>query len=178
MNEISSEAIDGVARVFDRDSSQRSIDAKGFARANKLRREHNGIFGVHLFLGRDGHNECKLIDYNGTLGEGESGRSVLEAVDRAVADCRRTRFLKTGKTELAIAIDKAIERFGPGQPVFSAAGIQQYFRADDGWMPTGEHVAIVLRGMPEVVQLRGGCHWYLLPEGLKRHVPPDPVATN
>jgi hypothetical protein len=51
----------------------------------QIRKEHNGIFGVRLFLGHDGHNVCRFDTYDETLAEGESGRSMQEAVDRCIA---------------------------------------------------------------------------------------------
>ena len=51
-------------------------------RVEKVRTEHNGVMSVELFFGHDGHNVCRFKSYDGLLGEGESGRSMQEAVDR------------------------------------------------------------------------------------------------
>lgn len=50
----------------------------------EVRREHNGVFGVRLFFGHDGHNVCRFDTYDETLAEGESGRSMQEAVERCI----------------------------------------------------------------------------------------------
>lgn len=51
----------------------------------QIRTEHNGVFSVELFLGHDGHNVCRFRDYYKTLADGESGRSMQEAVERCIA---------------------------------------------------------------------------------------------
>jgi hypothetical protein len=48
----------------------------------EVRREHNGVFVIDLFFGHDGHNVCRFKDYDKTIAEGESGRSMQEAVRR------------------------------------------------------------------------------------------------
>lgn len=50
----------------------------------EVRREHNGVMGVRLFFGHDGHNVCKFEDYDRTIAEGESGRTMDEAVSRCI----------------------------------------------------------------------------------------------
>lgn len=59
--------------------------------AEELRLEHNGIGGVYLYLGHDGDNVCELKDSDAKrVGHGCSGRSPLEAIQRAYADfCKR-----------------------------------------------------------------------------------------
>jgi hypothetical protein len=53
----------------------------------ELRREHNGIGGVYVYMGHDGDNLCELKDGSSkVIGRGRSGRSLLEAVERAKAD--------------------------------------------------------------------------------------------
>lgn len=61
----------------------------------EIQREHNGVFSVELFLGHDGHHVCTFRNYNkgdaGIVAEGESGRSIQEAVERCIADWRKPK---------------------------------------------------------------------------------------
>jgi len=52
----------------------------------RIRQDDNGVFGIRLFFGHDGHNVCRFEDYGRTIAGGESGRSMQEAVDRCIAD--------------------------------------------------------------------------------------------
>lgn len=61
-------------------------NAAWYGMVEKLRQDHNGIFGVRLFFGHDGHNVCRFESYEKTVGEGESGKSMQEAVERCVAN--------------------------------------------------------------------------------------------
>lgn len=51
---------------------------------DRINREHNGVFGIRLFFGHDGHHACCFDSYTETLAEGDSGRSMQEAVERCV----------------------------------------------------------------------------------------------
>lgn len=53
-------------------------------RIEDFRKQHNGVFGIELFFGHDGHNVCRFKSYYHLLAEGESGRSMQEAVERCV----------------------------------------------------------------------------------------------
>lgn len=52
----------------------------------KVRTDHNGVMSVELFFGHDGHNVCRFKSYDELLGEGDSGRSIQEAVERCYED--------------------------------------------------------------------------------------------
>ena len=56
----------------------------------QIRCKHNGVMSVELFFGHDGHNVCRFSPYSPDppLAEGESGRSMQEAVDRCVSAWR------------------------------------------------------------------------------------------
>lgn len=155
--------------VAEQEAQKMAANALGFAKADTIRREHNGIFGVRIFLGHDGHNVCELSDYDKVLGKGDGGVDLLQAVERAMSDVRRTRFLETTPVSLHVAIEVAILEFGVPQ-TFNTASLQARFRSDDGWMPTPEDVSSLLNANHRIVRLSGGCHWYLLPGGHKRDV--------
>ena len=53
-------------------------------RIERVRKEHNGIFGVQLFMGHDGHNVCRFTDYEKLIAEGQSGVSMQQAVERCL----------------------------------------------------------------------------------------------
>lgn len=60
--------------------------------AEELRVKHNGIGGVYLYLGHDGDNGCTLKDSDAKpVAKGGSGRSLLEAIQRAVTDRNERR---------------------------------------------------------------------------------------
>jgi hypothetical protein len=58
-------------------------------RLDTIRAEHNGVFGIYLFMGHDGHFSCEFKDYDKTISKGESGRSLFEAVDRCIDSWNR-----------------------------------------------------------------------------------------
>lgn len=71
------------------DTIQQLNDAQGDGvawpvRVEDFRKQHNGVFGIELFFGHDGHNVCRFKSYYHKLAEGESGRSMQEAVERCV----------------------------------------------------------------------------------------------
>jgi hypothetical protein len=55
----------------------------------RIRKEHNGVFSVDLFLGHDGHNVCRFRDYTHIIAEGQSGRGMQQAVDRCIDEWRK-----------------------------------------------------------------------------------------
>lgn len=66
-------------------------------RAEQLRLDHNGIGGVYLYFGHDGDNKCVLKDGGAKeVGTANSGRSMLEAIERAEKDWRSRKPLKVG----------------------------------------------------------------------------------
>jgi hypothetical protein len=94
---------------------------------------------------------------------------LLSAVKQCIDDLRRRRFLASSDSRVASAIASAVEKFAFEAGVFSTGLIQDQFRADDGWMPSGGNVAELLAKHRSVVRLAGGCHWYFLPAGLLRY---------
>lgn len=66
-------------------------------KAEQLRLEHNGIGGVYLYLGHDGDNQCVLKDGSAKeVGKANSGRSMLEAIERAEKDWQSRKPLEAG----------------------------------------------------------------------------------
>ncbi len=57
----------------------------------RIRTEHNGVFGVDLFFGHDGHNACSFRNYERVIVTGISGRSMQEAVERCIVQWQTLR---------------------------------------------------------------------------------------
>lgn len=144
--------------------------------AEKIRKEHNGIMGVYLFLGHDGHNECTLRDYDYEVGKGESGHSLLDAIHKALSNCRLrslTSSMVDGREATEVAIEKAIKLFGSmgineGR-VFNTAGFQQAINSTGNYRLMDSDVIELLSSHRQVVRLAGGAHWLLLPHQTYRY---------
>lgn len=81
---------------------------EAITKAEELRRAHNGIGGVYLYLGHDGDNGCSLKDFDAKeVGKGGSGRSLLEAVERAERDWNHRRALKKAPDQRVGPINEA-----------------------------------------------------------------------
>lgn len=137
--------------------------------AHRIRAEHNGIMGVRLFMGHDGHNACHLDDYDGEIGRGDSGGGMLRAVQDAYTD-RRFRSLMLINSSwvrqyLDDKIEEAVQKFG-GQPnaVLNTACFQSVTQKIPGVEFSGDQVAAILSKHPRIIRLKGGCHWLRLPE--------------
>jgi hypothetical protein len=141
--------------------------------ANRLREEHNGIQGVYLYLGHDGDNVCTLKKSDGEVyGKGDSGRTLLEAVERAERDFLNKRFWR--RRDAMVVAEHAAERFRDeggaveSPLVFNTACFQSVVEEGGGYIPTPEEVEHLLAQRPEIVRLKGGCHWLVLPNGYHR----------
>jgi hypothetical protein len=134
-------------------------------RAERLRLEHNGIGGVYLFLGHDGHNTCTLKDIDAKpVGQGESGRSLLEAVERAESDWRARRLWQTHSVlELAHAAAKLYGGVdGARCYTFRTATFQAAVAEHGVDLPPDVAVSLLV-ACGHVVRLHDGHTWYLLP---------------
>jgi hypothetical protein len=144
--------------------------------AEQLRRRHNGIMSVHLAMGHDGANQCFLRNYEGVIGQGESGRSLLEAVQRAESDWRRRRYWNhytpTDIAAIAAEIHAGADHKSDG--VFSTASFQSAIeQTSHDYRLTAEEAVTILRDEPRIVRLSGGCHWLVLPGQYARHIERD-----
>lgn len=107
----------------------------GIRLAQELRAAHNGIGGVYLYLGHDGDNVCTLKDFSAKpIGDGVSGRNLLEAVLRARTDWRNRKAMeKAADKKLGIVNEATPE----GKCAVDAACVHQCLdekgvpRADD-----------------------------------------------
>lgn len=145
--------------------------------AEKLRKDHNGIFGVRLFLGHDGHNVCRLEDYDKEIGHGESGRSLLEAIQSARADWR-FRILRASPNTILDHAKEAVRLFGDkGDGLFNTAGFQRAVEENYHARLSGEQAEEILERSARVVRLKGGCHWMLLPDGYERFLPDESLPS-
>jgi len=140
--------------------------------AEELRKDHNGIGGVYLFLGHDGHNACELKDIDSReVGKGESGRTLLEAVQRAERDWRHRRVLKRRDGVLGLA-RQAAQLFALGADnsfgVFTTQNFQAIVSTQHCYLPTPEQVEQMLAGERCVVRLTGPHLWFVLPQGYSR----------
>lgn len=135
--------------------------------AEKVRTEDNGVFGVKLFLGHDGHNVCMLEDYNKEIGRGESGHSLLNAVLAALSDWRYRNLLSPStwaRDTVETAIERAIQEFGGGaEGIFNTAGFETAINTDAYAALTGVQIVALLETNPRIVRLHGGYHWLRLP---------------
>jgi hypothetical protein len=156
-------------------SQERKKQALTLLRLESLRREHNGIFGVRVFLGHDGHNVVTLHDDDRELARGESGRSLDEAAQRAERAWRLGNFWEFFKPH-GIAEAAAHEFDNANEPgnggAFTTAAVQLHVKRETGWEMTGAEVAERLEASPRVVRLRGGDFWFLLPGTCERHIEP------
>lgn len=145
--------------------------------ANLLRTDHNGIMCVELFMGHDGHNVCRLRDYEKILAEGESGRDLREAVMRAAEQWKVANLLKV--YEPIVIAEKASLDYngpGPGLGVFSTADVQAFARRQLGFTPDAEPLIKHIESCPRIVRLKGGCHWLILPDEMERDMGPEKVS--
>ena len=135
--------------------------------ADRVRREHNGVGGVYLYLGHDGDNACEFRDFDGkVLAKANSGRTRLEAVQRCEVEWRRQAWVRN-LWHLMVA---ASRRFGDElNRVFNTANLQSEIREAHGLLVSGEAIAEALTARRDVIRLSGGCHWMLLPKGYLRH---------
>lgn len=151
-------------------------------RAEALRCTNNGLGGVYLYLGHDGDNGCTLRDTDAkVVGEGTSGRSLWEAVDRAEHDWRYRRlqehpFQFRELCREAVAAFTGIRGFTPPDSgMFNTANFQAVLKARDLTPTPDQATALLKHSKPAamVVPLKGGAHWFLLPEGISREVAHD-----
>lgn len=154
-------------------------DENPFELAEKIRKEHNGIMGVYLFLGHDGHNECTLRDYGYEIGKGESGHSLLDAIHKALSNYRYrtlTSNMSFARETVEVAIEKAIESFGSmginSDRVFNTAGFQQAINSTGNYRLMDSDVIELLSNHKQIVRLSGGAHWLLLPHQVYRYQEP------
>jgi hypothetical protein len=161
----------------------REIHKTPFDLAEQIRKDHNGIMGVELFMGHDGHNACALKDYSGEVGKGESGRSLLDAIEKALSN-HRLRTLSCNMTfareQVEDAIKTAIKSFGgpdddASDRIFNTAGFQQAINST-GYRLHDSDVIELLSNHRQVVRLSGGSHWLLLPHQTYRYQPPATYA--
>ncbi len=141
-------------------------NAQAIEIADKIRRQHNGIFRVDIYLGHDGDNVVTFGSYENNIGKGESGTSLLEAVERAWADWRWRKLVGTdfGKEAVMDAVQVAITEFGGPEQVFNSAGFYQAINTPDAYAKIGtSHCQDILENHPRIVRLSGGAHWLLLP---------------
>jgi hypothetical protein len=135
--------------------------------AEQVRAEHNGIMGVTLFLGHDGHNVCTLTDYDGEVGKGESGYGMTDAIRKALSDFRYRSLSSgavAGREAVEVAIEAAIKAFGDkGDGLFNTAGFQGAINAASIYRLTDSDVVKLLSGHRQLVRLAGGAHWLRLP---------------
>ena len=146
---------------------------KAIELANNIRTAHNGVAGVYLYLGHDGDNVCDLRDSSrAVVGTGGSGRSLLEAVERAERSRRMGQFQKRRDAVAGIAA-LAAERFAGNADatgLFNTAHVQAVIEEQYCVKVTAEEVVDLLTAEPRVVRLHGGCHWFLLPKEYRRQV--------
>jgi hypothetical protein len=144
-----------------------------FELAEKIRTEHNGIMGVRLFLGHDGHNVCTLEDYDCEVGRGESGRSLMSAIENALSNFRYrslTSGMVCGREAVEVAIDSAIKMFGGGDNrIFNTADFQVAINSTGNYRLMDTDAVELLSNHRLVVRLAGGCHWLLLPHQIYRY---------
>ena len=84
-----------------------------------------------------------------------------------------------GKTLLSRFIDllvaEAVASFGKedGTEMFNTAGFQSAVekRFPEIGIPDGADVEALLKTQPRIVQLNGGCHWFVLPNEMCRQMP-------
>lgn len=148
-----------------------NIDETALDVAERLRTQHNGIFGVRLFLGHDGNNQCILEDYDGVIGEAQSGIDLRDAIYKALHN-KNYRFLtstESGKSAVLTALSLAGEFFGEkGDGVFNTGCFQRAInQVSNSYINTLDCVEILLNHS-QVVRLSGGAHWLLLPNGFVR----------
>jgi hypothetical protein len=145
-----------------------------FELAEQVRREHNGIMSVHLFLGHDGHNVCILEDYNGEVGKGESGRTLSEAINKALSNFRYrelTSGVVAGREAVEVAISDAIKLFGGGD-IFNTASFQVSINSARRFRLMDADVINLLCNHRQIVRLAGGEHWLRLPHQIYRYASP------
>lgn len=132
--------------------------------ADRIRREHNGIGGVYLYLGHDGDNVCEFKDIDGkTLAKESSGRNLFEAVGLCEKAWNRAKWIKNARCMM----DGAAYRFS-GQLVndgcFNTAALQSEIREQYEVVASPDDVVAALTARKDVVRLAGGCHWLYLRE--------------
>lgn len=156
--------------------------------AKELSKQHNGIFTVELHLGHDGHNVCVLRNYEAEVGRGESGRDLMDAVEKAASNWRLRRYRGVDVTSshpsvegdiLREALEAAHSAFkGPNAEasdgIFTTVHFEVAFNAARGGakpLPLRqEDIVELLCSLPNVVRLHGGSHWMLLPGQHRRYV--------
>lgn len=141
--------------------------SKALELAEEIRKDHNGIMSVNLYMGHDGHNVCILKDYDKVLARGESGRCLLEAIEKAYRNWRIQGYLSFHKAENLAK--KTTELFGD-PCIFNTSSVQAIIKEDTDYdINVDVELIPYLTNCLRIVRLEGGCHWMLLPENYKRY---------
>jgi hypothetical protein len=117
-----------------------------FHRLEEIRADHNGIFSIRLFMGHDGHFSCEFADYEKALFNGESGRSISEAVDRCIVSFyRRDKRVESASAYELLSNAKALAQGvieshsadlgnqinALGQAIMDLAGVIEHLKGGD-----------------------------------------------
>lgn len=170
-------------------NSMRAVqeDVKAFLLADRLRRDHNGVMYVCLGFSHDGGNYCwfDADRYEEAVIRGDSGASMLEAVQRCMTEWRFQK-LSSGQPWANELIEEnareACRFFDESSPlsndvpnVFTTGWFQTVMNRDqatEGRLTDTQILRLLVRHA-RIVQLYGGSHWLILPEGVQRHLEPE-----
>lgn len=141
--------------------------------ADRIRREHNGVGGVYLYLGHDGDNACEFWDIDAKpLAKASSGYSLLKAVQKCEQEWKTGKWTKNLPPLLEEACNHWEKHQSHLQPkMFNTAGFQAAVREANNLVVTSEDVVAVLEKRADIVRLSGGCHWLVLPRGMMKYEP-------
>ena len=136
------------------------------AHADRIRREHNGIGGVYLYLGHDGGNSCELKDIDGrAVAKADSGRSLLQAVAKCEWNWRTSKIRQDPRE----AIDLAVLRYAFAS-MFNTVGFIAVVRERYGIELPEDDADQILSKQLNLVRLHPGCVWLKLPKNHERHI--------
>lgn len=161
-------------------AGEKSLASEVFDVVEKIRVSHNGVFGIRLYLGHDGHFACDLEDYDKVIGHGESGRCILEAIERAQQD-QRFRILQANFSwgVIMASVKKAVAASDRDDSIFTSAEFLTAINQGTADAKISQQQAIeLLSNNSCIVRLHGGSHWLLLPNGHRRHEPELSTANN
>ena len=136
------------------------------AEADRIRREHNGIGGVYLYLGHDGDNACEFRDFDGKLlAKATSGRTLFDAVQQCETEWRTQKWVKN----LASLIRGAAHRRGHDRrDRFTVDDLQLEIAGVHGVTPTENELTVALSKRVDLVRV-SCAGWFILPDGMYRY---------